>query len=164
MTNTPLTAFQRGLIGWDDFFEHFHKQLRTAETKYPPHNLIKYNDGTSVIELALAGFSENDVDIVLKDNTLVIEGKVETEERPPPGNILDGGEDESDEASPTYIYRGIARRSFRKTFQLHEHIQVVGATMRDGMLTVELKYELPEEKRPVSIPISRRDGPQVLME
>ena len=121
------------IIGMD----HLLNRLSSMDNSgYPPFNVIKEDDDNYVLELAVAGFAEDEIDITLKDGWLVITGEPK-------------GADNNQ-----YIHRGIARRNFGRRFSLAEHIQIENATLKDGMLTVNLKRIVPEDKKPKKIPIN----------
>ena len=130
-------------------FDSLATKLQNAgtATNYPPYNLIKTGDDSYLIELAVAGFDEEDFDIELHDGVLTIQAEVK----------------EADEA-PDYLHRGIAARSFVRKFTLADTIQVEGVSLHQGMLTVQLQNVIPEEKKPKKIPIGRQLDPELLTE
>ena len=106
-------------------------------SSYPPYNIEKIDRDAYLISVAVAGFSEADLSVEVKENSLIISaGKL-------------------DEEKKDYLHRGIASRSFKQQFQLADHVQVTGANHSDGMLHIELKREVPEALKPRQIPISR---------
>lgn len=132
-TITSADIFSRQFIGFDRLFD----QLTSQETsKYPPHNIVITGDDTRTIEFALAGFSRDDVDITVEDAVLTISSEA-----------LDGDNDR------IYIHKGISARSFVKRFSLAEYWEVSNAEFRDGILTISLKQEIPEAKKPKAIEI-----------
>lgn len=143
MTNT---LFPRGsFIGFEDLF----KQLEGASVQqcvYPPHNIIKYDDTRYAIELAVAGFVEKDLEIEYDKNTLFIKCKPTCEET----NV-----------KKEYIHRGISQKKFVRSFRLAEHIEVVGAELNDGILTINLEHIVPENLKPRKINIVK---PELLLE
>ena len=110
---------------------------RTQEN-YPPFDLIKLGDNDYRIELAVAGFKPDEIDITAQQNVLLVTGRKK---------------EEADEQGTNYIYRGIATRSFERRFALADHIQVRGADMKDGLLAIELVREIPEAMKPRKISI-----------
>ena len=106
---------------------------------YPPFNLAKVGDDGLVIEVAVAGFSDEEISISLEKLQLTIEGK--------PAEI------EGEE--PVFLHRGIARRAFRRSFRLGEYVEVKSAEMTNGLLTIRLAREVPEEAQPKRIEITR---------
>ena len=128
-------------IGFDSMFDRLlgpSTQHVSNSQGYPPYNIRKEGDIKYFIELAVAGLSENDLEVELKESVLEIRSKQSTE----------------DEAN--YVHRGIAKRSFMKTFTLSDDIVVKGCGLVNGMLTVELEKVIPEEKRARLIPIGSK--------
>ncbi len=128
-------------VGFDSMFdrlfgENFHPT--NSQQGYPPYNIRKEGDTKYFIELAVAGLSENDLEVELKESVLEIRSKQSTE----------------DEAN--YVHRGIAKRSFMRSFTLSDDIVVKGCGLVNGMLTVELEKIIPEEKRARLIPIGSK--------
>ena len=129
--NVPRSLF----VGFDTLFEdleRIHQSARSGTDNYPPHNVVKIDEEKFLIELAIAGFKEKDVSLELKDGILKIAGKVETTSR-------------------EYAYKGISSRKFEKSFRLSEFVVIDGADLKDGILVVYARLELPEEKRPRKI-------------
>lgn len=130
-------------IGYDGVFDHMTKQQDTfskSNSYYPPYNIRKTNETTYVIELALAGFKKNEIDIEVKDNILTIKSvnkQVEPQE--------------------VYIYRGIAKRDFTRTFALNEQVDIQGASLEDGMLKITLERVIPDHEKPRKIEIKSRE-------
>ena len=137
MVNTfPMDLFN------DPFFIGFGRNLERITsnkdifgTNYPPHNLIKIDEDNYKIELAVAGFSKEDINVSLHQNELTVFGD----------------KDENEETS--FVHKGIAARSFRKIFALGEYIEVVGAEMKDGLLVISLERNVPEAQKPKTIKI-----------
>ena len=124
-------------VGFDDLFDHFNNQLEIKQTSsYPPYNINRIDDLNYQIEMALAGFSKNDIEIKYADNQLTIKS-IENEDK-----------DEKET-----LHRGISKRKFSRTFTLAEDIKVNGAVLKDGMLLIELEKIVPEEKKPRTIDI-----------
>ena len=129
----------------DPFFIGFNRelerlsnvQLASRQTSFPPYDLVKLDDDTFKLSLAVAGFSKNDIDVSVDNSTLVIKGDNSTDE------------DENSEV----LHKGIAARKFTRTFALGEYMEVVGAEMKDGMLVIDIERIIPEEKKPKSIKI-----------
>ena len=125
-------------IGFDSMFDRLlgnSTQYVTNNQGYPPYNIRKDGDTKYFIEMAVAGLSENDLEVELKETVLEIRSKQSTE----------------DEAN--YVHRGIAKRTFERAFTLSDDIVVKGCDLTNGMLTVELEKVIPEEKRARLIPI-----------
>lgn len=137
-----LTPLYPRTLGFDRLFEQIEKVFETAENasvdKFPPHNIVKLNDTQYVVELAVAGFSKNDIDITVEDGSLVIKGtKAEEDDK------------------VEYLHRGIGTRAFTKTIKLADTVQVSGAEFKDGILRVGLQNIIPEEKKPRKIEIGK---------
>ncbi len=135
MTGTfqfPRTAF----IGFDHIFNELERISSHAKDAYPPHNVVRVNDKLYTVELAVAGFTEDDLSIELKDHVLTVKG--DRERRRP---------------EEQYIHRGISTRKFVKSFRLSEYTEVTGAALRNGILAIELEVKLPDEQLPKQIKI-----------
>lgn len=132
MLNDPF------FIGFDRMIDRMREQT-PGQSNYPPYNIVKTDENFYELQLAIAGFTQDDLDIELKDGTLTIEGKKDSEDE------------------KNYIHKGISARHFRRTFTLSDTIVVNGADLTDGILTVELENVIPEEKKPRKIEINRRD-------
>lgn len=143
MTRTAfsLTPLFRSTVGFDKFDELFDSVLNAEESSpsYPPYNIEKKGEDNYVITMAVAGFKEGDLSITLDNNELFVSGSI-TEET----------EDEDSE----FLHRGIATRSFERSFKLADHMIVTSADMSDGLLKISLVREIPEEKKPRLIPIN----------
>lgn len=132
----PLSRFT---VGFDEMFEDLTRitNISQQDSNYPPYNIIKYSEESYAIELAVAGFDLADIDIDLEGHHLTISGT-----QPGRGSV-----------DSTYVHRGISARGFNKTFTLGNHIEVSGASMKNGMLIVSLVRVLPEnlKSRKISI-------------
>ena len=124
-------------VGFDSVFDRFFDMDLTRDSGYPPYNIRKINEAQYVIEIALAGFSKEDIEVEVTEGNLTIRSKEEKET----------DEDES------FVHKGIAKRSFMRTFSLSDDIIVKGADLKDGMLIVELEKVIPDEKKPRLIQI-----------
>ena len=127
-----------------DFFNHtigfdsvFNRLTLAKETSFPPYNIIR-KDRQTFVELALAGYSKEDISVLIEDGVLSIEGS----------------SSKSPLSEGTEVYRGIASRKFKRSFSLGEYIEVKSADLKDGLLTVTLEEIVPEEKKPKVIEIS----------
>jgi molecular chaperone IbpA len=126
-------------VGFDRLFDMLENSSMGGNGEnYPPFDLIKLGDNRYRIELAVAGFKPDEIDITAQQNVLIVTGRKNEE-----------GQDKSSD----YIYRGIANRSFERRFALADHIQVRGADLKDGLLSVELVREIPEAMKPKKINI-----------
>jgi len=140
-----FAPFRRSTVGFDRLFDMLENSSfgQGQQENYPPFDLVKEGDNEYRIELAVAGFRPEYLDITAQDNVLIVSGR----------------KNESDEKGSNYIYRGIATRSFERRFALADHVQVKSACMKDGMLSIELVREIPEAMKPRKINIgeSQRD-------
>lgn len=134
MTGTTTLFPRSTFVGFDHLFNELEYATRHAKDNYPPHNILKTGDQDYLIELAVAGFSRDELTVEVKDRTLTILGEHESKGR-------------------EYIHRGISTKKFKRTFRLSEHVHVHGADLVDGVLSIELKYIVPEELRPRKIQI-----------
>ena len=144
-----FAPFRRSTVGFDRLFDMLENStLGQGQENYPPFDLIKLGDNDYRIELAVAGFKPDEIDITAQQNVLLVSGRKKDEA-------------DSEEKGNDYIYRGIATRSFERRFALADHIQVKGADMKDGLLAIELVREIPEAMKPRKISI---DGSQKRVE
>lgn len=129
-------------VGFDEAFKLLESTVKnTAKTLgYPPYNIVKQDDNKYVIELAVAGFGKQDLEVEIKDNSLVISGKVQQ------------NTDSSD-----YLYKGIADRSFVRQFSLADTIEIKNTQLVNGMLKIFLENIIPEHKKPRKIEIEDTD-------
>lgn len=129
-------------IGFDNIFDEMLRiNAQQANTNYPPYNIVKYNEDTFAIEVAVAGFREGDINIIVEKNVLTIKGE-QTQD-------LDDLDKEIE-----YLHRGISARNFTRTFTLADHVEVLGAKSENGILKIELERKIPEEQKPKTIAIS----------
>lgn len=149
MRTLDLSPLHRFTVGFDNMSRLLDAAMRLDETapSYPPYNIEKRGEDQYRVSMAVAGFSEDDLEITVQDNTLIIRGRLDKNE--------DGDE-------PEFLYRGIATRAFERRFQLADHIKVVGATLTNGLLHVELVREVPEEMKPRKIEITRAADTKVI--
>ena len=141
MRNYDLTPLLRATVGFDRMFNMLDTATRLHESapSYPPYNIEKTGEDSYRIVMAVAGFGETDLEVTVKENSLVVTGK---KEKAPEG-----------QAAERYLHRGIATRAFERRFDLADHIRVSGARIENGMLHIELLRELPEAMKPRSIAI-----------
>jgi len=135
-TLLPRNAF----LGFDHIFDQLENIHSHAKDTYPPHNVVKHDAYHYEIELAVAGFSKEHIDIEIKDHVLTIKG-----DRP------------MRRAQDLYVHKGISARNWNKSFRLSEYTEVSGADLTDGILTVKLEVILPEEKLPRKISIGNNE-------
>lgn len=136
MTRTfaiPRKAF----LGFDHIFDELERISTHANDSYPPHNVVKMEEHKYTVELAVAGFARDDLNIEVKDHVLTIKGN--RERRRP---------------EEQYVHRGISTRTFMKSFRLSEYTEVTGADLNDGILAILLEVKVPQEQLPKLIQIS----------
>ena len=144
MTNvmTLSNPLMRQSVGFDRFNDLFDTLLRETSDKnfdnYPPYNIEKLNEDDYKIVMAVAGFKMEDLNIVLEDGKLTVTGQSSKDEA---------------EQGVEILHRGIATRAFERSFRLADYIKVTDASIADGLLTINLSREIPEEKKPRQIPI-----------
>jgi len=134
MTGVQSLFPRSSFVGFDHLLNELDYVAKHATDNYPPHNILKTGDHDYLIELAVAGFSKDELSIEVKDRTLTVTGEHESKGR-------------------EYIHRGISTKKFKRTFRLSEYVQVHGADLVDGVLSVKLKVVIPEEMRPRKIEI-----------
>lgn len=143
MRTIDFTPVFRSTVGFDRMARLMDDMMRAGDAgnvpAYPPYNIEKLGEDDYRITMAVAGLGEGDLDITVEDTTLVISGKVEKSD---------------EEAERSFLHRGIATRAFERRFQLAETIKVVGASVENGLLHVDLVHEVPEEKKPRKIEIA----------
>ena len=142
-----FAPFRRSTVGFDRLFDMLESNNGgQTQENYPPFDLIKEGDNEYRIQLAVAGFKPDEIDITAQQNVLVVSGRKS---------------DEAEDKGTDFIYRGIANRSFERRFALADHIQVKGADLKDGLLLIDLVREIPEAMKPRKINIggsqSQRD-------
>lgn len=149
---TRFATLYPQFVGFDQLFNELerlveHNQPRNAT--FPPHNIIKVDDNKYVVELAVAGYSEDEVTVELEDGTLTIKGE------------------KTDKTEVNYLYRGIGTRSFTKSIRLNDTIEVRGAQFKDGILKVGLENVIPDHKKPRRIEFTKEinfSSPKLLQE
>ena len=142
---TPLFRSSVGFDRMMDLFESVNRLDQSAPT-YPPYNIEKIGEYEYRISLAVAGFSESDLDIEARENTLSVSGRQ--------------GKEEDKERH--FLHRGIAARAFERTFRLADHVRAVGATLENGLLHINLVRDIPEAMKPRRIPIGGSTGPKII--
>ncbi len=148
MRQFDLTPLYRSTIGFDrlgsllDTLGSFEGEAPS----YPPYNIERVGENDYRISMAVAGFGDSDLNIEVKENTLTVKGEKLTEKE-----------------DTTFLHRGIASRSFERRFQLADHVVVKGASLENGLLHIDLVRELPEAKKPRTVPIaSNGEKPKVI--
>lgn len=145
MRTYDFSPLFRSTVGFDRVSRLLDAALQGSDSGqgYPPYNIAKVGEDQYRITMAVAGFTEADVEIVQQENSLLVRGR----------------RAESDEDGVSYLHRGIAGRSFEHRFQLADHIQVTGANLENGLLDIQLVREVPEAKKPRVISVRRADAP-----
>jgi len=129
-----LAQLSKALVGFDRYFSAPHHQ----NGNYPPHNIVKYSEDTYAIEVAVAGFSKEEVTVEVDQDQLTIRGIKNR------SNV---------DVEIEYLHRGLAARDFEQSFTLAEYMEVVGAKVQDGMLQIDIKRVVPEALKPRQIEI-----------
>ena len=135
-----LDALNRALIGFDQMFDAFERRAAQATNNYPPHNILKTGENQYEIQIAVTGFEKSEITVSVESNVLTVTGEGEESIRHENPEIV-------------YLHRGLATRDFVKEFPLAEHIEVVGAETKNGMLTIKLVRHVPESAKPKIIDI-----------
>ena len=141
MLNYDLTPFYRSTVGFDRLLAMLDKAVGAEQStpSYPPYNIERTGENAYRITLAVAGFSEKELSVETRENTLTVRGAKE----------LNGQEDGKREV----LYQGIAARAFERRFQLADHVVATGATSENGLLHIDLVREVPEAQKPRTIAI-----------
>ena len=146
MTNKALSIFNQlrpVTVGFDNVFDHFERMMddhnfnQMTATNFPPYNIVKTGEYTYDVELALAGFSKDDIDVEYKDNMLTVKSKEKPKEQD-----VDG-----------MLHRGISKRWFAKSFTIADDVEVKGAELKDGLLKISMERIVPEGKKARSIEV-----------
>ena len=140
MINLPTRVFdpfKNLTVGFDDIFDQLSSMSKYVNDipNYPPYNIKKVGKDKYQLDMALAGFSKDDVKVEVNDNTLTVSAS------------------SSDKEDDSYVHKGIAKRAFKRSWTLVEHLEVQDAKLKDGVLTVDMKLNLPDEKKPRTIKI-----------
>ena len=138
ITTMDLNPFYRNSIGVDRLFDRILSQIDTAgNSNYPPYNIVRRGDNHFEVQVAVAGFSQGEIQIEVRDGNLVITGEK-----------LDALDDVE------YLYHGISARRFVRSFSLAEYVEVQDATVKDGILTIQLERSIPEAMKPKTVAIT----------
>lgn len=139
MRTYDFAPLYRSTVGFDQIANMMDRVLSTETTApaYPPYNIEKLNDESYRISIAVAGFSESDLSVEVREKALIVSARKA-----------------EDEAEKSYLHRGIATRAFERRFHLADHVQVTGAAHADGMLHIELERQVPEALKPRQIQIA----------
>ena len=147
MTNLSWQIYQPFNVGLDDIFNRLDA-MSGHNTSYPPYNLIKHDNANYEIEIALAGFKANEIEISTEQNILRVASKVEKRD-----------------TERNYLHKGLSKRSFNNSWQLSEDVKVSSVDFEDGLLTISLEKIIPEHQKKTTYNIGRSiKGPQFLTE
>lgn len=139
MRGFDISPLLRSSIGFENLNRLVDYAGRTdAGDAFPPYNIEKLGDGAYRIQMAVAGFAENELDITVQENTLIVTG---------------GGASDTEAQERVFLHRGIAKRAFERRFQLADTIKVTGAGFANGLLNIDLVREIPEHKKPRKVVI-----------
>lgn len=123
-------------IGFDNMFDELMRMNSQQSLNYPPYNIVKNTEDSFDIEVAVSGFSEGEIEVNLDNRVLTIKGQ------------------KKEDLVAEYLHKGISTRDFVREFTLAEHVEVLNASQKDGILTIQLERIVPEEKKPKAIAIS----------
>ena len=127
------SALNKALLGFDEIFNNFENRFANQlKDNYPPYNILKHNEDSYEIQLAVTGFDKDEITVEIDQNNLIVRGKRQ--------------ETESQESA--YLHRGLAARDFMRTWTLAEHMEVGEGRIKNGVLTIELKRIVPESLKP----------------
>jgi len=138
-----IPALTKFGIGFDNMFDELMRvSAQQSSTNYPPYDIVQVNDDEYMISVAVAGFGHDDLTVTKDKKFLIIEGKHSRETV------------ENEDSTAKYLHKGISERSFRREFQLADHVEISNAHLELGILSVHLKREVPEEAKPKTIAIT----------
>ena len=139
MTTIDLTPLYRNTVGFDRLASLLDNAFRTEQgnMSYPPYDIEALDEHRYAISLAVAGFTQEELDIQVERGVLTVTGKKS-----------------ADKTKHNYLYQGIATRAFERRFNLADHVEITGAKLVNGLLTIELKQEIPEAMKPKRIEIN----------
>lgn len=140
MRTYDFAPLYRSSVGFDQIASMMDRALRADSTtqSYPPYNIEKLDDDSYRISIAVAGFTEGDLSVEVREKSLIVSARKADED-----------------TDKTYLHRGIATRAFERRFHLADHVQVTGAAHADGMLHIDLERQVPEALKPRQIQIAR---------
>lgn len=140
MTLTAKQLFPRSaFVGFDTMIDELDRISRRSSDSFPPHNILKVDENKYLIEMAVAGFSESELDVHVKERTLTVNG-----------NHEDRGRE--------YIHKGVSTKRFERQFRLSEYVEVTGAQFKDGLLSINLEVIVPDSKLPRKININSEEN------
>lgn len=149
MTTLDLSPLFRSTVGFDRLHRMLESATRldAASGAYPPYNIERTGEDAYRIVLAVAGFGDGDLNLEVENGVLTVKGQ-----------IANGDSGKGEEGDGTFLHRGIAGRAFERRFQLADHIEVTGANLENGLLSIDLVREIPEALKPRTIEIAGGNG------
>ena len=150
----PADKFGKHFVGYDGMIRKFQEASETMAKvipNYPPYNIVKVDDNKFVIEMAVAGFGKQNLDITIQDGTLTIAGHTNVDL-------------ENEQLESAYIYKGIADRPFTRTFSIADSVEIKNADLINGMLKIWLEAIIPDSKKPKKVDINEPSSPTVKTE
>lgn len=142
LRSADIPSIHKFGIGFEPMFDELLRITnQQISTNYPPYNIVSHNDDEFTISLAVAGFGYENLEVIKEGNTLAIEGNLEQGE---------------EKAEPNYVHRGISTRRFRREFRLADDVEIKGAHLELGILSIDMKRVVPEEKKPKKIEITAK--------
>lgn len=143
LNSLDIPAIHKFGIGFDNILDELMRvNAQQTSTNYPPYNIVQHNEDRFAIEIAVAGFRQGDIEIVLEKNVLTVNG-----------DRARSSESDS-ETTVTYLHQGIGGRRFNREFTLAEYVEVDSAEVADGILTINLERRIPEEQKAKTVPIT----------
>jgi len=137
LTRFDTNALNRALVGFDTIFNEFeHRFANQLSSTYPPYNVLKHSEDLYEVQIAVAGFSRDEIEVMLENNQLQIKGTKNEE--------VD---------APEYLHRGLAARNFERSFTLGQYLEVDRVELKDGLLIVKLERNIPDTMKPRKITI-----------
>lgn len=147
MQTLDFSPFYRSTVGFDRLFTRLDTLVGQEAKSYPPYNIERVDEGAWQVSVAVAGFADADLSIEAKENNLSIRGTKGVE---------------TDSEDRDFLHRGIAERDFELRFQLGDYVEVAGASLENGLLTIDLKLDVPESKKARQIAINGASGKKTL--
>lgn len=133
-----VSALNRALVGFDRIFDDMERRFaNSVSNNYPPYNIAKIEENVYEIELAVTGFAKDEISVTVEADTLIIAGQRNKDEN----------------LSAEFLHRGLAFRDFERTFTLADHMKILSAEIKNGVLTIRIEREIPEEMKPKVIDI-----------
>jgi molecular chaperone IbpA len=133
LTRFDPQALNRALVGFDRMFDDMERRFTNqVSNNYPPHNVAKISENLYEIQIAVTGFNKDEISVQIESNELTVRGESKT----------------SSDSTKEYLHRGLALRDFDRAFTLAEHMKVIGAEIKNGILTINIEREIPEAMKP----------------